>query len=101
MRVENTNTSLIQRPVDEVFQFLAADYFKNFPSWQPDAVEFTQTSSGPVEVGTSGHLISLYDGNSKLEADLTVREYQSNRLLMVHGEGRLNVERKTSKGASR
>ena len=42
----------IERPVSEVFTFYADDHLTNHPRWDP-AMELTQTTEGPVEVGTS------------------------------------------------
>jgi uncharacterized protein YndB with AHSA1/START domain len=45
------NTVIIQRPVEEVFAFLAD--FENLPKWNDAIVETTKTSPGPVAVGTT------------------------------------------------
>jgi uncharacterized protein YndB with AHSA1/START domain len=45
------NTVIIQRPVEDVFAFLAD--FQNLPKWNYAIVETTKTSPGPVGVGTT------------------------------------------------
>lgn len=45
------NSVIIQRPVEEVFAFLAD--FENVPKWNYAIVETTKISPGPVRVGTA------------------------------------------------
>jgi hypothetical protein len=40
---------IVQRPPMEVFDFVATHHFDNHPRWDPDVLEMTQTSPGPVE----------------------------------------------------
>jgi uncharacterized protein YndB with AHSA1/START domain len=41
----------IDRPIEEVWRFMSD--FSNTPKWSPDIVEMTQTSPGPLGVGTT------------------------------------------------
>lgn len=101
MRIDTINTCLIRRPVEEVFQFIATDYFKNFPLWQPDMKEVKQTSLGRMGVGTTGHVVSRDKTGNGLDASLSVREYRPNSLFTIHGEGSVSLDRQNSKGDAR
>lgn len=46
------NSIVINRPIEEVFEFLANP--ENNPKWNPMAKEIKITSEGPIGVGTTG-----------------------------------------------
>jgi len=73
-----TWTARIERPVEEVFDYVAD--LKNEPEWNPDASNVVQVSDGPVRLGTEweedfariGHYmttIARYERPSVVEFD--------------------------------
>ena len=46
----------INRPVDDVFEFVAVNHFRNHPRWDPNIVELSPTQSGPVAVGSTARV---------------------------------------------
>ncbi len=46
----------------EVFRHVAVQFFDNHPRWDPDIVELTKTSEGPVSVGTTGREVRSVSG---------------------------------------
>jgi hypothetical protein len=41
----------------EVFRFVATEHFQNHPKWDPAVTSITQTSPGPMGVGTTARLV--------------------------------------------
>jgi carbon monoxide dehydrogenase subunit G len=76
------NTLTIQRPVDDVFAFLAD--FENIPTWNYAILETTKTSPGPVGVGTTYRQLRSIPDRSEEGFEVTVFEPTSR--LDVHGE---------------
>lgn len=69
---------IVQRPPMEVFDFVATHHFENHPTWDPDVLEMTQTSPGPVGVGTTARVVRR-QGRRRVEGSATVTEYEPDR----------------------
>ena len=76
------NTLTIQRPVEDVFAFLAD--FENLPSWNYAIVETEKTSPGPVGVGTTYRQLRSIPSRSEEGFQVTVFEPTSR--LKIHGD---------------
>jgi uncharacterized protein YndB with AHSA1/START domain len=76
------NTLTIQRPVEDVFAFLAD--FENLPSWNYAIVETEKTSPGPVGVGTTYR--QLRSIPSKSEEGFQVTVFEPTSRLEIHGD---------------
>jgi hypothetical protein len=76
------NTVIIQRPVEEVFSFLA--HFENVPRWNYAIVETTKVSPGPVGVGTTYRQIRSVPRRS--EEGFEVTAFEPPRRLEVQGQ---------------
>jgi hypothetical protein len=74
VKVERT----LHHPPEKVFNFVAANHFQNHPRWDPDLLEMNQTSPGPVQVGTTAHVVRR-QGRRTVDGKATVTEYQPNR----------------------
>ena len=74
VKVERT----LHHPPEHVFNFVASNHFQNHPRWDPDLLEMNQTSPGPVQVGTTAHVVRR-QGRRIVEGTATVTEYQPNR----------------------
>jgi hypothetical protein len=48
--------------VEQAFRHIACEFFENHPRWDPDIVELTRTSQGPVGVDTTGREVRVMDG---------------------------------------
>ena len=70
------NTIMIQRPIHEVFNFLAD--FTNIPKWNYYVLEVRQISEGPIQEGTAFHQVRKTD-----EQTFRVIAYQPNQELVV------------------
>jgi hypothetical protein len=81
----NAQSSIvIARPVEDVFQFIAANFFKNYPRWSPEVEELEQTSAGPVKVGTTGRQVRRDQGR-RTESTFCVTRYEPERYFSCDG----------------
>jgi hypothetical protein len=55
-------TTMIARPAEPVFDFIAADFFANYPRWSPEVVELKRLSPGPLQVGTRARQVRVDQG---------------------------------------
>jgi uncharacterized protein YndB with AHSA1/START domain len=76
------NTVTIQRPVEDVFAFLAD--FENVPRWNKAILRTRKTSPGPVEVGTTYRQVRTVPSTS--EEGFEVTGFEPPRRLEVHGD---------------
>jgi uncharacterized protein YndB with AHSA1/START domain len=74
VKVERT----LHHPPEKVFNFVVTNHFQNHPRWDPDLLEMNQTSPGPVQVGTTAHVVRR-QGRRTVDGKVTVNEYQPNR----------------------
>jgi hypothetical protein len=68
-------SQVIERPPAEVFQFVATEHFQNHPKWDPAVTSITQTSPGPMGVGTTARLVRT-DRGRRVEGSIEITEYQ-------------------------
>ncbi len=72
-----TAERLVQRPAEEVFDFVATRHFDNHPRWDPDLLEMEQTSPGPVGPGTTALVVRRRGrGRGRVEGTATVTDYE-------------------------
>jgi hypothetical protein len=69
---------IVRRPPAVVFDFVAAHHFENHPRWDPDLLEMSQTSSGPVGLGTTARVVRR-QGRRQVEGTATVVAYEPDR----------------------
>jgi hypothetical protein len=73
-----TVETIVQRPPEVVFDFVARHHFTNHPKWDPDLLEMSQTSPGAVGVGTTARVVRR-QGRGRVEGTATVVEYEPSR----------------------
>ncbi len=69
---------IVQRPPQVVFDFVATQHFENHPRWDPDLLEMTQTSAGPVRVGTTARVVRR-QGRRRVEGTARVVAFEPDR----------------------
>ncbi len=62
--MELTHTIEIDRPIADVFRFVATDHEKNHARWDPSVTDIRQTSEGPVGIGTEFKFNRMIMGKS-------------------------------------
>jgi uncharacterized protein YndB with AHSA1/START domain len=74
---------IIQRPVEEVFAFVADQ--ENGPRWQADLEIVRRVTDGPIGVGTR-HTAVRHFGGDRLEVTNEYIRYEPGRLVIFTGE---------------
>ncbi len=74
----------INKPVEEVFNFLATDWFENRSNWATQEMQLVRVSSGPTGVGTSAVSRGPDARGREVESIVTITEYELNRKFAIH-----------------
>jgi hypothetical protein len=77
MSVRVQVSTVIERPVTDVFQFYAHEHIRNHPRWDPD-MQLEQVSDGPIGVGTIIRRRNTHSG-TPVEGTMEVVEFEPNR----------------------
>jgi len=77
MSVKIQVSTVIDRPVEEVFHFYAHEHIRNHPRWDPD-MQLEQVSDGPIGVGTIIRRRNTHSG-TPVEGTMEIVEYETNR----------------------
>jgi len=83
------STTVINRPVEEVFAVLSN--LENSPKWSSAFLEVKKTSQGPLGVGTTWRAVQKAFGQ-RLESEVEVTEYESNRMWAQKGKSPFPVQ---------
>lgn len=70
-------SQVIDRPVEQVFHFIAHEHVRNHPRWDPD-MELEQESEGPIGVGTVIRRRNSRSG-TPVDGTMEVVEFEPNR----------------------
>jgi hypothetical protein len=76
--------TLIQRPINSVFQFIGVEFFKNYPRWSPEVVELQATSPGPMRLGTTGRQVRIDQGR-RTESTFRVSGFKPGQYIAFQG----------------
>jgi hypothetical protein len=82
--VKAQSQTVIKRPAERVFQFIAVDFFQNYPRWSPEVVALQATSTGPVQLGTTGRQVRIDQGR-RTESTFRVSRYEVGRQIAFQG----------------
>ena len=77
MRAETV--TIVQRPVEDVFRFVADEFFETLPRWDQQTIEVKKTSEGPVNVGAKGRRVSIGKEGLRVDSEIEVTIYESDR----------------------
>ena len=55
-------STLIARPAEQVFSFVATDFLKNYERWSPEVISLQPLSDEPVRVGTACRQVRVDQG---------------------------------------
>ena len=75
--IDVTHTVTINRPVSEVFDFVAES--SNEPKWDIDVQEVVQSAQGPLTEGTTYEWVLKFLGTKRIAGKVTA--FESNRLI--------------------
>lgn len=80
--VTGSGSIVINRPISDVFDFVAVDFFKNYPKWAPEVVEFESLSGTNVKIGSQFRQLR-YDQAQKAEIVLCVTDFVANEQFIL------------------
>jgi hypothetical protein len=75
---------VIESSPGEVFQFIGADFFDNYPKWSPEVVELEKLTDGPVRLGTLARQVRVDQGH-RSESKFRVTGFDLERRLSFAG----------------
>ncbi len=82
--VKTQASTVIAKPTDHVFDFIAVDFFDNYRRWSPEVLSLELLSSGPVQVGTLGRQVRV-DHGRRTEATFKVTAFERDRRIDFQG----------------
>lgn len=50
---------MVERPPQAVFDFVATEFFRNYPRWAPEVRELVALSPGPLRIGSLGRQVRV------------------------------------------
>ena len=74
--IEFSNQVVVERPIDEVFDFVSQ--FENVPKWNYFVFDVSKTTDGPIGVGTTFHQVRKTD-----EQDFRIVTYRPDRRVTI------------------
>ncbi|MEY6431804.1 SRPBCC family protein [Thioalkalicoccus limnaeus] len=82
--VQAQASTLIRRPTDQVFEFVADNFHRNYRHWSPEVVEFEVLSDGPIRPGWIARQVRV-DKGRRTSARFRVSHYQAGERLAFQG----------------
>jgi hypothetical protein len=78
--VDSHHSVLIRRGLEDVFRYVATDFFDNYPKWSPEVCELEKLTTGQMAVGVKARQVRL-DAVYRSEALFRVTEFERGRIL--------------------
>ena len=69
---------------EAVFQYIAVDFFQNYPKWSPEVIELEALTEGPVKLGTLARQVRVDQGH-RSESKFRVTIYEPSKRLCFSG----------------
>jgi hypothetical protein len=68
----------------EVFKYIAVDFFQNYPKWSPEVIQLEAVTEGPVKLGTIARQVRVDQGH-RSESKFRVTLYEPSKCLCFSG----------------
>ncbi|HSO07219.1 MAG TPA: SRPBCC family protein [Pelomicrobium sp.] len=78
------SSALIERTPESVFEFVALDFFRNYPRWSPEVVALTPLTPGPLRAGALARQVRV-DRGRRTEATFRLTELEPCRAVAFEG----------------
>jgi len=75
---------LIGRPVENVFDFVAVNFFDNYPRWSPEVIDLRATTPPPVRAGTAARQVRVDQGR-RSESTFQVSAFETGNRIAFQG----------------
>lgn len=79
-----TASIVINKPVDEVFHFIAVDFFENYPRWSPEVQELELLSAPPLQLNSLVRQVRI-DNGQRSESTFKITTYRKDQKLVFDG----------------
>jgi hypothetical protein len=77
-------STVIRKPVEDVFSFIGDGFFDNYPKWSPEVVELKPLSGGALRVGALARQVRVDHGH-RSESTFKVTDLQPNKRISFSG----------------
>jgi hypothetical protein len=78
--IDSHHNILIRRRLEDVFRFVATDFFDNYPRWSPEVCELEKLTAGEMAVGVKARQVRL-DAGYRSEALFRVTQFERGHIL--------------------
>lgn len=75
---------IVNRPVEKVFNFIAVDFFENYPRWSPEVKDLELLSEPPLQLNSLVRQVRV-DNGQRSESTFRITAYHVNRKLIFEG----------------
>ena len=82
--VRGKASTLIARPAEQVFNFIAVDFLGNYQRWSPEVVSLESKTQGPVRVGTTCRQVRVDQGR-RTESTFRVSRFEPAKRVEFEG----------------
>jgi len=79
-----TASIVINKPVNKVFNFIAADFFENYPRWSPEVQELELLSAPPLQLNSLVRQVRI-DNGQRSESTFKITTYKVDQKLVFEG----------------
>ena len=79
-----TASIVINKPVDEVFHFIAVDFFENYPRWSPEVQELELLSAPPLQLNSLVRQVRI-DNGQRSESTFKITTFKVGQKLVFEG----------------
>jgi hypothetical protein len=79
-----TASIVINKPVDTVFNFIAVDFFENYPRWSPEVQELELLSTPPLQLNSLVRQVRI-DNGQRSESTFKITTYRTGQKLVFEG----------------
>ena len=79
-----TGSIVINQPVDKVFNFIAIDFFENYPRWSPEVQELEMLSAPPLKLNSLVRQVRI-DNGQRSESTFKITTYKVGQQLVFEG----------------
>ncbi len=80
--VKASGAIVIQRPIEQVFDFVAVNFVANYPKWAPEVIEFEPIHGSQVKIGSQFRQLR-YDQAQEAEIILQVTAFKASEQLIL------------------
>jgi hypothetical protein len=79
-----TASIVINKPVDKVFNFIAVDFFDNYPKWSPEVQELEMLSAPPLKLNSMVRQVRI-DNGQRSESTFKISTFKVAEKLVFEG----------------